>query len=127
MGSRGEVSASGRRRGGRSRPVKEAPAARRSRGHGKPRRGLGVSSPRGWGPAASEEMLRVALTGGIATGKSYVLDRFRARGVPCLDADALAHGVMAAGTEAAQAIAARFGTQVVAADGTIDRRRLGAI
>ena len=38
-------------------------------------------------------MLRVALTGGIATGKSYVLDRFRRRGVPCLDADELAHGV----------------------------------
>ena len=41
-----------------------------------------------------------SLTGGIATGKSYVLDRFRARGVPCLDADELAHGVTAAGTEA---------------------------
>ena len=54
-------------------------------------------------------MLKVALTGGIATGKSYVLNRFRSRGVPCLDADELAHGVMAAGTEASRAIAARFG------------------
>ena len=42
-------------------------------------------------------MLKVALTGGIATGKSYVLDRFRQLGVPCLDADELAHGVTAAG------------------------------
>jgi len=38
-------------------------------------------------------MLRVALTGGIATGKSHVLQEFRKRGVPCLDADDLAHGV----------------------------------
>ena len=42
-------------------------------------------------------MLKVALTGGIATGKSYVLEQFRRRGVPCLDADLLAHGVTAAG------------------------------
>ena len=50
-------------------------------------------------------MLKIALTGGIATGKSYVLDQFRRRGVPCLDADELAHGVTAAGTEATAAIA----------------------
>jgi len=72
-------------------------------------------------------MLRVALTGGIATGKSYVLDRLRALGVPCLDADALAHGVMTAGSEAAAAIAARFGGEMLAADGSVDRRRLGAL
>lgn len=72
-------------------------------------------------------MLKVALTGGIATGKSYVLEQFRRRGVPCLDADALAHGVMAAGTEATAAIAARFGAQILAADGSVDRRKLGPI
>ena len=72
-------------------------------------------------------MLKIALTGGIATGKSYVLDRFRRRGVPCLDADELAHGVTAAGTEATAAIAARFGTEILAADGSVDRRRLGPI
>ena len=66
-------------------------------------------------------MLKVALTGGIATGKSYVLERFRRLGVPCLDADELAHGVMAAGTEATQAIAARFGADVLDADGAVDR------
>ena len=42
-------------------------------------------------------MLKIALTGGIATGKSYVLDQFRRRGVPCLDADELAHGVIGGG------------------------------
>ena len=72
-------------------------------------------------------MLKIALTGGIATGKSYVLDQFRRRGVPCLDADALAHGVTAAGTEATAAIAARFGADVLAADGAVDRTKLGPI
>ena len=72
-------------------------------------------------------MLKVALTGGIATGKSYVLDRFRQRGVPCLDADQLAHGVTAAGTEATAAIAERFGADILAADGSVDRKKLGPI
>lgn len=72
-------------------------------------------------------MVRIALTGGIATGKSYVLDAFRRRGIPCLDADALAHGVMAAGTEATAAIADRFGTEVLDASGNVDRRKLAPI
>jgi len=72
-------------------------------------------------------MLRVALTGGIATGKSYVLDRLRRRGVPCLDADALVHGIEAAGTESTKEIAARFGPDVIAANGSVDRRKLGSI
>lgn len=71
-------------------------------------------------------MLRVALTGGIATGKSHVLGALRTRGVPCLDADELAHGVMAPGTEATMAIAERFG-DVLAADGAVDRHKLGPI
>ena len=71
-------------------------------------------------------MLKVALTGGIATGKSYVLDRFLRRGVPVLDADTMAHGVMAPGTEATAAIASRFGA-VLGADGAVDRARLGPI
>jgi len=71
-------------------------------------------------------MLRVALTGGIATGKSYVLEQFRRRGIPVLDADSLAHGVMAAGTEATAAIAERFGP-VLASDGAVDRTKLGPI
>jgi dephospho-CoA kinase len=71
-------------------------------------------------------MLKVALTGGVATGKSHVLEQFRRRDVPCLDADVLAHGVEAPGTEATQAIAARFG-DVLAADGGVDRRKLAPI
>jgi dephospho-CoA kinase len=72
-------------------------------------------------------MLRVALTGGIATGKSYVLERFRKHGVPCLDADELAHGTMLAGTETTRAIVERFGGGVLAADGAVDRVKLGPI
>src|SRR5262245_61836159 len=70
-------------------------------------------------------MLRVALTGGIATGKSYVLDQFRRLGVPCLDADQLAHGVEASGTEATQAIAEHFGADVLDPTGAVDRKKLG--
>jgi dephospho-CoA kinase len=67
------------------------------------------------------------LTGGIATGKSHVLEQFRRRGVPCLDADELSHGVTAAGTEATAAIAARFGEAFLDADGAVDRAKLGRL
>jgi dephospho-CoA kinase len=72
-------------------------------------------------------MLAIGLTGGIATGKSYVLERFREHGVPCLDADVLAHGVMTAGTEATRQIADRFGPAVIGSDGAVDRSRLGPL
>jgi dephospho-CoA kinase len=72
-------------------------------------------------------MLKVALTGGIGTGKSHVLELCRSHGLACLDADELAHGVIAAGTEATAAIAARFGADVLAPDGSVDRSRLGPV
>jgi len=72
-------------------------------------------------------MMKVALTGGIATGKSYALQQFRNRGIPCLDSDELAHGVTAPGTEATAAIAARFGREILALDGSVDRAKLGPI
>jgi dephospho-CoA kinase len=72
-------------------------------------------------------MKRIALTGGIATGKSHVLQRLRERGVPCLDADELAHGVTGAGTEATARIAERFGADVLDASGAVDRRKLAPI
>ncbi len=74
-----------------------------------------------------KRMLRVALTGGIATGKSYVLARFAALGVPTVDADALVHEALAAGSPAVPRVAARFGRGVIAADGSVDRRALGAL
>lgn len=72
-------------------------------------------------------MLRIALTGGIATGKSHVLEQFRRHGVPCLDSDELAHGVTSAGTEATAAIAERFGREILAPDGSVNRATLGPI
>lgn len=72
-------------------------------------------------------MVRVALTGGIATGKSHVLAAFAARGIPTIDADLLAHAVVASGTPAAQAIERRFGRDVIGADGEVNRRKLGAV
>jgi len=72
-------------------------------------------------------MLRIALTGGIATGKTYVAEQLRKRGIPVLDADGLAHGVTASGTEATAALAARFGPEILAPDGSVDRAKLGPI
>src|SRR5881396_1291641 len=72
-------------------------------------------------------MLKIALTGGIATGKSHVLEQFRQHGIPCLDADELAHGVTSAGTEATAALAVRFGDDILAADGSVNRAKLAAI
>lgn len=72
-------------------------------------------------------MLRVALTGGIGTGKSTVLALWRERGVPAIEADTVAHQMMAAGSPAAAAIAARFGGDVLTDAGEVDRPRLAAI
>jgi len=78
-------------------------------------------------PEGLERVLKAALTGGIATGKSHVLDWFRERGVACLDSDSLVRGVTERGTEATSAIAARFGASLIKADGSLDRAALAAI
>jgi dephospho-CoA kinase len=72
-------------------------------------------------------MLRVALTGGIATGKSYCLARFAVHGVPTIDADVLAREAAAPGTPGLAAIAARFGPGVLTPDGSLDRPGLGRL
>jgi dephospho-CoA kinase len=71
--------------------------------------------------------LRVALTGGMATGKSTCLRRFGARGVPIIDADELAREAVAPGSAGLKAVISRFGPEVLAADGTLDRAALAAI
>ena len=71
--------------------------------------------------------MRVVLTGGIATGKSHVLDRLAATGVPTSDADRWAHDAIAPGGPAWQDVRDRFGPEVIDAEGRVDRRRLGAI
>jgi len=67
------------------------------------------------------------LTGGIASGKSTVGRRFAERGVPVVDADALAREVVEPGTEGLAAIVEAFGPGVLAADGSLDRAALGAL
>lgn len=69
-------------------------------------------------------MLRIALTGGIASGKTRVSDLFAARGVPVIDADVAAREVVAPGSQGLQALITSFGTGILAADGTLDRRAL---
>jgi dephospho-CoA kinase len=70
--------------------------------------------------------LRVALTGGIATGKSSVAREFAALGVPVVDADVLAREAVEPGTPGFEAIVARFGHDVLDAEGGLDRHALGA-
>lgn len=72
-------------------------------------------------------MLRVGLTGGIGTGKSYVRSRFEARGIPTIDADVVAREVVAPGTPALARIRERFGPRVLREDGSLDRPALAAL
>src|SRR5436853_7109717 len=69
-------------------------------------------------------MLNVALTGNIAAGKSTVVDLFRRWGATIIDADALAREAQAPGGEVLAAIAGRFGADVLAPDGSLDRAAL---
>jgi len=68
-------------------------------------------------------MVRVGLTGGIASGKSLVAAELAARGAIIIDADVLAHEVVEPGTPALAAIVERFGPQILS-DGQLDRSRL---
>lgn len=72
-------------------------------------------------------MLRVGLTGGIASGKSAVAGMFAAHGVPIIDTDVIAREVVRPGTPGLEAVFAAFGDAVKAADGTLDRSALRAI
>ena len=72
-------------------------------------------------------MQRVALTGGIATGKSYCLGRFAALGAATIDADRLAREVVAPGTPGLAKIVERFGESILTAGGALDRAALGRI
>jgi dephospho-CoA kinase len=69
----------------------------------------------------------VALTGGIASGKSTVARRLAEHGAVVVDADVLAREVVEPGEPALAAISERFGPSVIRADGTLDRPALGAI
>ncbi len=76
---------------------------------------------------SSEPTKRVALTGGIATGKSYVLSRFEEHGVPTVDADKVAREVVEPGTPVLEEIVRSFGSQVLDSSGQLNRQKLGKI
>lgn len=75
----------------------------------------------------NRKFLLVGLTGGIATGKSTVSEIFRHLGCVVIDADVLAREVVEPGEPAYAAIVAEFGPGILQRDGTLDRKKLGAI
>ena len=69
----------------------------------------------------------IGLTGGIGSGKSTVAELLAGKGAVVLDADKVGHEAYRPGTPAWQEVVATFGKDIVAGDGSIDRRKLGAI
>jgi dephospho-CoA kinase len=67
----------------------------------------------------------IGLTGGIASGKSTVAAMLRELGAPIVDADLLARQVVEPGSPALAEIARRFGADMLAADGSLDRKKMG--
>jgi len=72
-------------------------------------------------------MLRVGLTGGIATGKSTVCDWLAEHGFRVIDADRVAHGLIRKGQSCFDPVVAAFGARILDADGEIDRKSLGEV
>src|SRR3972149_5809929 len=70
-------------------------------------------------------MLKVGLTGGIASGKTTVAGMLAVRGCRILDADRIAHQLMAPGQPAYEEIVRVFGRGILDASGAVDRKRLG--
>jgi dephospho-CoA kinase len=69
-------------------------------------------------------VLRIGLTGGVASGKSTVADEFAKYGVPVIDTDLIARDIVSPGSSALQEIRKLFGDGVIAAGGGLDRREL---
>jgi dephospho-CoA kinase len=72
-------------------------------------------------------MLTVGLTGGLATGKSFVSDALAKLGCHVLHADEVGREALEPGGEAYEPVIAEFGTEILNEDATIDRRRLAAL
>lgn len=76
---------------------------------------------------AHSQPYRVGLTGSIASGKSTVARRLKARGIPVIDLDKVGHEVLRKRHEAYEPVLAAFGDGILGEDGEIDRKKLGAI
>jgi dephospho-CoA kinase len=74
--------------------------------------------------APPNSILRIGLTGGIASGKSTVADLFAARGITVIDTDEIAREVVAPGTAGLAMITAAFDPEILRPDGTLDRAAL---
>ena len=72
-------------------------------------------------------MLRIGLTGGYATGKSFVAQELQTHGCHLIYADKLGHQVLAPGGAAYAPAIALFGDGILSTDGTIDRKKLGSL
>lgn len=72
-------------------------------------------------------MLRVGLTGGLASGKSFIGRSLRDLGCFLIQADDIGHQVMAKGAEAYEPVVAEFGAGILGSHGEIDRRKLAAL
>ena len=72
-------------------------------------------------------MLRIALTGGMGSGKSSVADLFAQQGAHIIDADCITHTLTEPDTPAYKAIIAHFGPSVLCPEGTLDRKRLRSL
>ena len=72
-------------------------------------------------------MLRVGLTGSIGVGKSFVTSIFAELGCHVLDADQTAREVVMPGAPGLNAITTEFGEEILNADGTLNRKQLGAV
>lgn len=72
-------------------------------------------------------MIVIALTGGIGAGKSTVSSGLVALGAVLVDADAIVHELQQPGGEVLVALAERFGSDIITADGTLDRAALAGI
>src|SRR5262245_48064628 len=72
-------------------------------------------------------ILLFGLTGGLASGKSAIAARWRAQGLPVLDADAMAREVVAKGTEGLAEVVRAFGPEVLLEEGSLDRARVAGI
>lgn len=84
-----------------------------------------MGHPEVWGPAGNSLMV-VALTGGIASGKTEVSLHLERLGATVVDADVLAREVTGKGSPVLDAIAREFGDGVIGADGELDRQALAA-